>query len=377
MIKGLINSWVNISKVDQPKAFSFYNFEGKSYYLCGVIPRTLSLRENEFSNDFFLAIEAFVNENVLHIQEKNVKLLAFNDNSEIIHIMEPTNFSIKEYGIDLEDDALISVRQMIDFNSLKGRKVLLENFRNASILPEKILLSTKKPDLTFTRKIEHVETKAFVPLDKVIGTGHRDYWEKSWLTIYFSLKRPSNILDAVFNPDYYFHLQQIHDDSDCVSFFNIDNRYYVSNANHRVTLAIIMGIPQIYASVSYFITDELYKKSTLKLINWRFKVDFLKGSDILYLKRRFNKEYDWEICEITLGKKSILLYNHQMLEDFCQSFETLRIGGLSSYLFRLRIKILRNSDDHIKRFFLQNYEILSIHKQQLIQDGIIYKKSQL
>jgi len=370
MIRGLINSWVNISKVEQPKDFSFYDFEGKSYYLCGVIPRTLSLRESEFSNDFFLAIEAFVNEDVLHIQKENVKLLAFKDNLEIIQVVEPSEFCIKEYGIDLNDDALISVRPMIDYNSLKGRKVLLKNFRNTSMLPEKILLPTKKPDLTFTRRIEHAEPKSFVALDKVIGTGHSDYWGKSWLNIYLSLKRPSNILAAVFNPDYYFHLQQIHDDSDSISFFNIDNQYYVSNANHRATLAIIMGIPRVYASVSYFITDESYKKSTLKLINWRFKVDFLKGGDLTHLKRKLNKEYNWEICEITLGTRSILLYNHQMLEDFCHLFEMLRVGYLSSYLFRLRNKVLRNTDDRIKRFFLQNYGILSNHKQQLMKDGI-------
>ncbi|WP_434510081.1 hypothetical protein [Desulfitobacterium sp. AusDCA] len=366
MIKALIDSYVNISKENKPEEFSFFNFDGKSYYLCNKISRSLSLSQNLYNDYYLLAIEAFIKEDILFIEEKHVVLFGLDSDEKIVNVINPDDFCIKkEYRIDLAYDALIPLKQMIDFESFKGCNILLDNLLNSNTLPEKLLSPTDLLDFTFTREIN--TTEASVPLKNVIGTGHPDYKGKSWLEIFFSLKRPINILNAIFSRNYYLNLRKMNDHSDGLSFINIDNFYYVNSGNHRTTIAKIMGISQVFATVTYYTTDKIYEGTYLKLKRWHFNLDFLEGNDLCFFKNKFSKKYNWEILKVGLGTKSILLYTHQMLRDFCYAFEILPVNGLRKFSFCLNKQV--PTEKQIKSFFLKNYKLLIEHKNQLIQEG--------
>lgn len=358
-----------LERAYSPCENSIFYADSKSYYLGRGNYDSKYIKEGlKPGLSYWVSFEIIINGNIMSIFDDEVYFLSFDENFIIQDQIKATpSMLILPSKYNLKNTILFQLFISLDYDSIKGRKVLLENiipeFDSEKRLPENFNIPTKIIDLSFCfREEESYSEKEYVPISKITGTTHSSYEGLSWYNIFMRLKRINNIYKAFTNPIYYSQLEEGIIIPENMSFYKIDDDYYISSGTHRVTIAILKGIEGIYAPVTHLKVSKFHKSAFEKIKKFGFNVE-LCGDDQTYydIIANVGSREIWEVFKVSIGDKSILLLNKKMINEFILMYEKLNTTKFSI--------IFREMYRKFKRFF----DMLS-ENRKFNSDDLFYKK---
>lgn len=303
---------------DSFKHSSICTHEDKTYFVYNEINK-LFLKDESKDKSFryYLAMQIHIIDDHIEIYNENLFVL-FISQGVIEDVVNFDDFKIVYRDISFMKDNVSSyILNLIDYDSKWGREILLYNFFSKNNMPNWINNKVEEfPSYVFRRKVNE-SRNAFVDLNKIVGTSHPDYNNKTWLEMYYHLKREGNIIKALLKPEYYTDiLQNEHENKSGFSFVKIDDNYYISSGNHRTLLCKIKGLKYVYAPVFEYKTDFEYLKYYNELVKLNIEVS-LPYNDLTRIVDVKLKER-WEVFQVVYKGNIIDLVGLEEIREFYQ-----------------------------------------------------------
>jgi len=291
-------------------------YKGELYYTYNEVNNMfLHKEERNEKYIYYISIKIELFENKIKIYTDEIVLIAV-DNESIVDIIPINKFTKSEVYIqNFVDHIRVNLISFIDYKSNQGRTVLLDNFFDKNNIPTWCQENVSKLSYMFKRHVVSSES-AYIDIKRVIGTDHDSYNNKTWLEVFYSLKRGDNIVMALLMIEYYDRLQKKDNKIGLISFIKMDDEYYISQGNHRACMAKFKGIAFIYAPMTEYKTDYEYKGYYEKLKQLSLKVDILTHDEYENMKFRYNLHNDWEAFNVIYEDEHYLLCGIEIIKSF-------------------------------------------------------------
>lgn len=360
---------IKISESPDPNSF-FQASDGNMYYL-GL---------GKYNNSQLSYLKAYIEYmpafkieiiNDLLLVNKNLYFISFSSGNMICDMVFTKGKDIRAGIIDLYDSTLWQLYISTDTDSTSGKKILLQNLLpeydpQIDNLPEELTLPTKNADLKFCYEYQPYSTD-YVPFDKVVGFNHGSIsYECSWIDSYLNLHRMyKKNYQYLISPEYYKELESGTVEPDQMSFLKVDDYYFISEGAHRCTVAKLIGIKGLYATVSFYKTAYFYKNSYELIKNFGFDVELYGCKYTAYneIIDNYNRK-NYEAFKVSVGNNSVLLLNEEMITEFIDNFNNLDQFYMNTQRFFNKAKSIYN------KLFKNNNDIDEKWYKEFIEDAV-------
>lgn len=316
------------AKITNTVAYSsICSYNNKLYYIYNEINKLfLNSKAKSIDNKYYLAIRINIINNIIEIYNESFIILIANKKN-IIQSLNLNEFYMIDQDINfMKEDLKGHIFTLVDCECKEGRQILLQNFFTMKNMPKWINDRIKiLPAYKFKRR---VATYKSAPIDllKVVGTGHSDYYNKTWLEMYYCLKRDDNIFNSLIRPEYYYDILQSNDHKKGqISYIKIDDEYYIDSGNHRTLLAKFKNLDYIYAPLVEYKTDLEYLKYYDELNMMGYFVVLPYYDDIGILNAPSNIKERWEVFQVTYRGEKLTLLGLEEIKEFYQKVATKEI----------------------------------------------------
>jgi len=360
----------NIKISGEPEQNSIFQADdGNMYYLGLGKYNNKQLIYLKADIEYFPAFKLKIIDEQLIVGE-NLYFLSFANNM-ICDIVSTKGKEIKVGINDIYYGTLWQLYISTDTESVHGKKILLQNIipeydPQLDNLPEELILPTKNTDLKFCYEYQPFKTD-YVPFDKVVGFAHGSTsYNCSWIDAYFKLHRMyRKNFEYLVTPEYYKELESGIIEPDNMSFLKVDDDYYISEGAHRCTVAKLLGIKGLYATVSYYKTAKFYKDSYELIKSFGFEVELYGSKYTAYndIIDNYNRK-NYEAFKVSIGNSSVLLLNEEMITEFIDTFNNLDQFYINTQRFFSKVKSIYN------KMFKNNYDKDEKWYKEFIEDAV-------
>lgn len=166
-----------------------------------------------------------------------------------------------------------------------------------------------------TKELGYVD----IPLNRVIGTNHKNYKNKSWIENLGRLKRfyssysKSSCLD-------YFASQEKKD----ISYRKLGDDYFIMSGNHRTHIARFLGLTKIQGSV----TEHFFDQELFDLIN-RYDEHHL---ELECMNAKVYRDARWKV---SIDTASVYIHGYDLLKEFVDYYERCKVSKLDALLIEV------------------------------------------
>jgi hypothetical protein len=313
-----------------------HSYRGETYYTFNEINNMfLNKEERNDKYIYYMSIKIELFENKITVYANEISIIVADDNN-IVGIMPLNKFSNSEGYIQKFVDQMKGIIiSFIDYKSKEGRTVLLKNFLNKDNIPAWVQENVYSVSYEFKKHVGSSKS-AYINIKNVIGTDHSDYYNKTWLEVFYSLKRGDNIVKSLFMPEYYDRLQKKDNNIDLISFIKMDDEYYIGQGNHRTCMAKFKGLDYIYAPLTEYKTDFEYKEYFEKFQQIGLKVDILNNEDYENIKFKYNLYNEWEAFNVIYEGDVFLLCGLDTIKKFYKQIVTIMKFENRTFFQRIR-----------------------------------------
>lgn len=214
-----------------------------------------------------------------------------------------------------------------DIDSIEGRRQLIESYKrrfwcdalDTSLTECKMRDNPFKND--FVREVDyrHAET---IPTKQIVGSLHPDYAFESWMTIFYTLKRPNTLwkcLISMNSPQLY--ASDIHLFGG-IHYWKYNNDYYVSAGSHRTTASIFMNLDEIgLAPVTYYEQDLRYKDCYDTLTAYGFDIKLYNSYELQRKCLNYGFTEAWEVFTIRYNGQELFLFGLDDIKNYIKTVE--------------------------------------------------------
>lgn len=212
---------------------------------------------------------------------------------------------------------------LFDLDSVEGRHELMNSYRkrfwsdtfDSTVTQNR--MRDQKPKHDFVRKVGH-SLKEYVPVEKIIGSLHPDYSDKSWEHIFYDLKRGHNtLLKCLINKDSEMLYKSAIQSFGSIGYEKYKDRYYVSAGSHRTTAALFMNIDMVGpVPVTYYEQDICYKESYRNLIEYGYDIKLYDSYELSRKGIYGGYEYSWEVFAVQYQGNELFLIGLENIQQY-------------------------------------------------------------